>query len=52
MKLTRTFWIDGLLDPWRTLSVNSDDAPCHDDAKDSEYVILPTGVHHWVNLYV
>ncbi|CAO3607532.1 unnamed protein product [Cunninghamella blakesleeana] len=47
LKLTRTFWIDGLLDPWRTLSVNSDNAPCHGDAKDSEYVILPTGVHHW-----
>lgn len=50
LRLTRTFWIDGEWDPWRTLSVQSDNAPdrysWNDDA---EFVVLPESVHHWVS---
>lgn len=52
LRLSRTFWIDGEWDPWRTLSVQSDDAPdrTHWD-DDVYYAVLPKSVHHWVSLF-
>ncbi|KAG0177080.1 hypothetical protein DFQ28_010910 [Apophysomyces sp. BC1034] len=48
LRLTRTFWIDGEWDPWRTLSVQSDVAPNRDGWNDDAYfVVLPESVHHW-----
>ncbi|KAG1457496.1 hypothetical protein G6F55_005894 [Rhizopus delemar] len=46
--MDRVFWVDGEWDPWRTLSVQSDDAPDRNDWKeDARYAILPQSVHHW-----
>ncbi|GAA5804086.1 hypothetical protein HPULCUR_009572 [Helicostylum pulchrum] len=46
--LDHVFWIDGEWDPWRTLSVQSDDAPDRSQWKeDARYVVLPEAVHHW-----
>lgn len=51
LRLSRTIWLDGEWDPWRTLSVNSDDAPdrthWHDNA---HFQVLSESVHHWVSL--
>lgn len=47
-RLDRVYYLDGEYDPWRTLSVNSDDAPDRSDWNDDAYYdILPKGVHHW-----
>lgn len=52
ISLDRVFWIDGEWDPWRTLSVQSDDAPDRSGWKeDAHYVVLPKSVHHWVNIF-
>jgi hypothetical protein len=49
--LDRVFWIDGEWDPWRTLSVQSDDAPDRTLWKeDAKYAVLPKSVHHWVSI--
>ncbi|OAD79741.1 hypothetical protein PHYBLDRAFT_179228 [Phycomyces blakesleeanus NRRL 1555(-)] len=48
IRLSRTFWIDGEWDPWRTLSVQSDDAPNRSTWQDDAYFsVLPQAVHHW-----
>ncbi|KAG1472256.1 hypothetical protein G6F56_001645 [Rhizopus delemar] len=48
MNIDRVFWIDGEWDPWRTLSVQSNDAPNRTNWEgDSHYVVLPKAVHHW-----
>ncbi|CAO0802202.1 unnamed protein product [Mucor circinelloides] len=48
LSLDRVFWIDGEWDPWRTLSVQSDDAPNRIDwEEDAKYAVLPEAVHHW-----
>lgn len=49
--LDRVYWIDGEWDPWRTLSVQSDDAPNRIDwDEDAKYAVLPEAVHHWVSV--
>ncbi|KAI9310572.1 serine carboxypeptidase S28-domain-containing protein [Dichotomocladium elegans] len=46
--ISRAIWLDGEWDPWRTLSVNSDDAPDRTHApKDTHYQVLGQSVHHW-----
>lgn len=51
ISLDRVFWIDGEWDPWRTLSVQSDDAPDRTLWKeDAKYAVLPKSVHHWVSI--
>ncbi|KAI9281102.1 serine carboxypeptidase S28-domain-containing protein [Sporodiniella umbellata] len=48
LNLDRVFWIDGEWDPWRTLSVQSNNAPNRAGwAGDAHYVVLPKSVHHW-----
>ncbi|ORX54934.1 peptidase S28 [Hesseltinella vesiculosa] len=48
IQLNRTFWLDGEMDPWRTLSVNSDHAPSPDTSNPTAvYAVIPGGVHHW-----
>lgn len=50
IKLDRVYYLDGEYDPWRTLSVNSEDAPDRSDwREDAHFDILPKGVHHWVS---
>jgi hypothetical protein len=52
VSLDRVFWIDGEWDPWRTLSVQSDDAPDRTLWKeDAKYAVLPNSVHHWVCIW-
>ncbi|KAI8374890.1 hypothetical protein BD560DRAFT_87350 [Blakeslea trispora] len=46
--LDRVFWIDGEWDPWRTLSIQSEDAPDRSGwSEEARYVVLPKSVHHW-----
>ncbi|KAI8393405.1 peptidase S28 [Radiomyces spectabilis] len=48
ISLSRVFWIDGQWDPWRTLAVNSDEAPDRSHwNEDAYYAVLPQSVHHW-----
>ncbi|KAI7903367.1 uncharacterized protein BX663DRAFT_50240 [Cokeromyces recurvatus] len=48
ISLDRVFWIDGEWDPWRTLSVQSNNAPDRSNWKENaKYAILPKSVHHW-----
>ncbi|KAG0175495.1 hypothetical protein DFQ28_000083 [Apophysomyces sp. BC1034] len=49
VKLTKAIFIDGEWDPWRTLSVQSPNAPDRSTwhEKDVHYVILPKSVHCW-----
>ncbi|CAO3668619.1 unnamed protein product [Rhizopus microsporus] len=50
ISLDRVYWLDGEWDPWRTLSVQSDDAPDRSSwEEDAYYTVLPKSVHHWVN---
>lgn len=50
VSLDRVYWIDGEWDPWRTLSVQSDDAPNRAGwQEDAKYSVLPKSVHHWVS---
>lgn len=50
ISLDRVYWLDGEWDPWRTLSVQSDDAPDRTSwEEDAYYAVLPKSVHHWVN---
>ncbi|KAI8332202.1 peptidase S28 [Chlamydoabsidia padenii] len=46
LQLTRTIWINGEWDPWRPLSVASDDAPTKRQNTTNElYFMIPKGVH-------
>ncbi|KAI8072674.1 serine carboxypeptidase S28-domain-containing protein [Gongronella butleri] len=47
IKMNRTYFLDGEWDPWRTLSVQSKDAPAVPTDVDAKYVVLPRAVHHW-----
>lgn len=50
LRLTRVFWIDGEWDPWRSLSVQSEEAPDRSGwPDDAEFAVLPESVHHWVS---
>jgi hypothetical protein len=50
ISLSHVYWLDGEWDPWRTLSVQSDDAPKrHGWNEDAKFEVLPESVHHWVN---
>ncbi|KAI8098181.1 serine carboxypeptidase S28-domain-containing protein [Gilbertella persicaria] len=46
--LDRVYWIDGEWDPWRTLSIQSEDAPDRSGWNENAcYAVLPKSVHHW-----